>query len=206
MSFPGFYELLEGSPGAADRTDDRRHRRARRGREEHRCEAARGAARLPLPRHRCDVPGAHMARARARACRSAKGTSLGGLAREHPVDVRRGGRVQIDGTDVTAAIRQPRIDRVVPVVARHRRCATVMRERQRELAEEGDAVIEGRDIGTVVAPDAEVKVYLVADQRGARAPAQSPSGRRSAPTRSRPTCGCATRATPRACSRRRTRA
>jgi CMP/dCMP kinase len=40
----------------------------------------------------------------------------------------------------------------------------VMRERQRELGSEGDSVIEGRDIGTVVAPDAEVKVYLVADQ------------------------------------------
>jgi cytidylate kinase len=40
----------------------------------------------------------------------------------------------------------------------------VMRERQRELAELGNAVIEGRDIGTVVAPDAEVKVYLVADR------------------------------------------
>jgi cytidylate kinase len=38
-----------------------------------------------------------------------------------------------------------------------------MRVRQRELAETGDAVIEGRDIGTVVMPDAEVKVYLVAD-------------------------------------------
>jgi cytidylate kinase len=38
-----------------------------------------------------------------------------------------------------------------------------MRERQRELGSEGDVVIEGRDIGTVVAPDAEVKVYLVAD-------------------------------------------
>ena len=38
-----------------------------------------------------------------------------------------------------------------------------MRERQRELAELGDAVIEGRDIGTVVAPDAEVKIYLTAD-------------------------------------------
>ena len=37
-----------------------------------------------------------------------------------------------------------------------------MRDRQRELADEGDAVIEGRDIGTVVAPAAEVKVYLVA--------------------------------------------
>jgi len=44
----------------------------------------------------------------------------------------------------------------------------VMRERQRLLAHEGDVVIEGRDIGTVVAPGAEVKVYLVAD-RGERA-------------------------------------
>jgi cytidylate kinase len=39
-----------------------------------------------------------------------------------------------------------------------------MRERQRELADAGDAVIEGRDIGTVVAPDADVKIYLVADR------------------------------------------
>jgi cytidylate kinase len=40
----------------------------------------------------------------------------------------------------------------------------VMRERQRQLGTDGDVVIEGRDIGTVVAPQAEVKVYLVADQ------------------------------------------
>jgi cytidylate kinase len=39
-----------------------------------------------------------------------------------------------------------------------------MRERQRELAELGDAVIEGRDIGTIVCPDADVKVYLVAER------------------------------------------
>ena len=38
-----------------------------------------------------------------------------------------------------------------------------MRERQRELADDGDVVIEGRDIGTVVVPDAPVKVYLQAD-------------------------------------------
>jgi cytidylate kinase len=43
-----------------------------------------------------------------------------------------------------------------------------MRERQRELGEQGDVVIEGRDIGTVVAPNAEVKVYLNAEQ-GVRA-------------------------------------
>jgi cytidylate kinase len=40
----------------------------------------------------------------------------------------------------------------------------VLRERQRELGREGNVVIEGRDIGTIVAPDAEVKVYLVADR------------------------------------------
>ena len=72
-------------------------------------------------------------------------------------------RVFIDGTDVTAAIRQSRVDRMVSVVARHPQVRDVMRERQRELGSEGDVVIEGRDIGTVVAPDAEVKVYLVAD-------------------------------------------
>ena len=56
---------------------------------------------------------------------------------------------------------------MVPVVARHPEVREVMRERQRELAELGDAVIEGRDIGTVVCPNADVKVYLVAD-RGVR--------------------------------------
>jgi cytidylate kinase len=53
---------------------------------------------------------------------------------------------------------------MVPVVAAHEGVREVMRERQRQLGHEGDVVIEGRDIGTVVAPDAEVKVYLVADR------------------------------------------
>ena len=47
---------------------------------------------------------------------------------------------------------------MVPVVARHPEVREVMRERQRELAELGDAVIEGRDIGTVVCPDADVSL------------------------------------------------
>jgi cytidylate kinase len=92
-----------------------------------------------------------------------EGELLGELARKHPVDIDERGRVLIDGTDVTGAIRSARIDRVVPVVARHPEVRQIMRARQRELAEEGNAVIEGRDIGTVVAPDAAVKVYLVAD-------------------------------------------
>ena len=93
-----------------------------------------------------------------------KGETLGELAREHQVDLDESGRVSIAGTDVTSAIRQSRIDRLVPVVARHPEVRTVMRERQRELAELGDAVIEGRDIGTVVCPDADVKVYLEAER------------------------------------------
>jgi CMP/dCMP kinase len=95
------------------------------------------------------------------------GDKLGALARANRVELEESGRVSIAGTDVTAAIRQSRIDRMVPVVARHPEVREVMRERQRELAELGDAVIEGRDIGTVVCPEADVKVYLVAD-RGVR--------------------------------------
>jgi cytidylate kinase len=90
------------------------------------------------------------------------GAKLGALAEENPITLE--GRVLIDDTDVTAAIRKSRIDRVVPVVARHPEVRTVMRARQRELAEPGDAVIEGRDIGTVVCPGADVKVYLNADR------------------------------------------
>jgi len=105
-----------------------------------------------------------------------EGERLGLLASAHPVDLDAAGRVSIDGTDVTAAIRQSRIDRLVPVVARHPDVRRVMRERQRELAEQGDAVMEGRDIGTVVVPNAEVKVYLTADPeiRASRRQAERP--------------------------------
>jgi cytidylate kinase len=91
------------------------------------------------------------------------GRSLATLAREHRVSFAGSGRIEVDGVDVTAAIREAEIDRLVPVVARHPEVREVMRERQRALAAEGDAVIEGRDIGSVVVPDAEVKVFLLAD-------------------------------------------
>jgi CMP/dCMP kinase len=102
--------------------------------------------------------------------------TLGRLAAEYPVTFDTEGRVFIDDTDVTSSIRDVRVDREVPVVAKHPPVREVMRERQRELAAEGSAVIEGRDIGTVVAPDAEVKVYLVADElvRAARRQAERP--------------------------------
>jgi CMP/dCMP kinase len=89
--------------------------------------------------------------------------ALASLAREHPVSFEADRSVHIDGVDVTEEIREPVIDASVPVVARHPAVREVMRERQRALGELGDSVIEGRDIGVVVAPDAEVKVWLVAD-------------------------------------------
>jgi cytidylate kinase len=90
------------------------------------------------------------------------GAALGELAQASPISFD-GDRVLIAGEDVTDGIRQAEIDRVVSSVARHPDVREVMRDRQRELAQHGDAVIEGRDIGTVVCPDADVKVYLVAD-------------------------------------------
>jgi cytidylate kinase len=91
------------------------------------------------------------------------GRALAQLAVAHPVSFGRAGLVEVDGEDVTSAIREAEIDRLVPIVARHPEVREVMRERQRALAVDGDSVIEGRDIGTVVAPDADVKVFLLAD-------------------------------------------
>jgi cytidylate kinase len=90
------------------------------------------------------------------------GVALEALARACPVTFGPG-TVAIAEEDVTTRIREPEIDAAVPVVARHPEVREVMRGRQRELGRAGDSVIEGRDIGVVVLPDAEVKVWLVAD-------------------------------------------
>ena len=105
-----------------------------------------------------------------------RGVELAALAHANPVELDERGRVAIAGIDVTSSIREPRIDRVVPVVARHPEVRAVMRERQRALGATGDFVIEGRDIGAVVAPEAEVKVYLRADpeERARRRVAERP--------------------------------
>ena len=124
--------------------------------------------------------------------------ALAELAVENPVEFDEAGRVFIGGSDVTDSIRRPDIDKLVPVVARHHEVREVMRERQRALGQIGNVVIEGRDIGTVVAPQAQVKVYLLADPTSGRRAAR-PSVPASAPTRSRPTCGCATRRTRSTC-------
>ena len=71
-----------------------------------------------------------------------------------------GGVVSIDGHDVTQAIRTPEIDKAASAVARVPRVREVLVARQRRMGEPGGVVMEGRDIGTVVFPDADVKVYL----------------------------------------------
>jgi len=68
--------------------------------------------------------------------------------------------VLVDGQDVTASIRTPEIDRAAARVARIPGVRAALVQRQRELGRGGAVVMEGRDIGTVVFPDAEIKVYL----------------------------------------------
>ena len=71
-----------------------------------------------------------------------------------------GSRIAIDGQDATAAIRTPEIDRAVTRVARLPLVRAELVSRQRAMAARGGVVMEGRDIGTVVFPDAAVKIYL----------------------------------------------
>jgi cytidylate kinase len=73
-----------------------------------------------------------------------------------------GDRVLLDGEDVTAAIRTPEISAAASVVANDAAVREALVARQRALIAGGDYVAEGRDIATVVAPDAEVKVFLTA--------------------------------------------
>ena len=69
-------------------------------------------------------------------------------------------RVMIDGDDITRSIRTPEIDRAAAAVARLPRVRSVLVNQQREQGENGGIVMEGRDIGTVVFPHADVKIYL----------------------------------------------
>lgn len=90
------------------------------------------------------------------------------------------GRVAIDGHDVTDAIRTPAIDAAAARVARMPRVRELLVARQRDYAQGGPLVMEGRDIGTVVFPDAAAKIYLDASPeeraaRRARDPAHHPS-------------------------------
>ncbi len=71
-----------------------------------------------------------------------------------------GGKVSIDAHDVTQAIRTPEMDKAASSVARMPRVRSVLVARQRRIGEQGGVVMEGRDIGTVVFPNADLKIYL----------------------------------------------
>jgi len=71
-----------------------------------------------------------------------------------------GGTITIDGHDVTRVIRTPEVDKAAASVARLPRVREVLVARQRALGANGAVVMEGRDIGTVVFPDADMKIYL----------------------------------------------
>ena len=88
----------------------------------------------------------------------------GGAASEHAeeLDIELGERVLVAGEDVTDAIRAPEVSEAASKVASNQRVRAALAEKQRALLASGDWVAEGRDIGTVVAPDAEVKLFLTA--------------------------------------------
>jgi CMP/dCMP kinase len=88
--------------------------------------------------------------------------SIGAVAREIEIGFE-GDRVRLDGEDVTEAIRAPEVSAAASRVSVHPGVREAMVERQRALIANGDYVAEGRDVGTVVSPDAPLKVFLVAD-------------------------------------------
>ncbi len=98
------------------------------------------------------------------------GIALGRLAQQVSIEVRRPTAAQsdrletvlLDGRDVTAEVRTRRIDVAVSAVSRHAAVREEMLRAQRAMASRGDTVMVGRDIGTVVLPDATLKVYLTA--------------------------------------------
>jgi CMP/dCMP kinase len=88
----------------------------------------------------------------------------GGAASEQArrLEIDLGERVMVNGEDVTDAIRAPEVSEAASRVATNEAVRATLAEKQRELLSGGDWVAEGRDIGTVVAPEAAVKVFLTA--------------------------------------------
>jgi cytidylate kinase len=68
--------------------------------------------------------------------------------------------IWLDGHDVTWEVRQPAVEHQVSLVAVHPKVRSVLRRHQREIGQQGRVVMVGRDIGTVVMPDAPLKIYL----------------------------------------------
>jgi cytidylate kinase len=94
------------------------------------------------------------------------GEGLASLLRDTRIDLVDGGRgVLLDGADATAAVRAPEISAAASRVSTHSPVRREMVGRQQALGREGGVVLDGRDIGTAVFPDADVKFYVDADPR-----------------------------------------
>jgi cytidylate kinase len=73
-----------------------------------------------------------------------------------------GPRTFLDGKDVSEQIRMPEISKIISTIAANREVRQIMKAKQIELARKGDVVMDGRDIGTVVLPDADLKIFMQA--------------------------------------------
>ena len=87
------------------------------------------------------------------------GDAVSALAHRTEFDVS-DGRVRVDGQDLSTAVRTPEMDIAASLVARQPRVREALIARQRALGAPGGVVMEGRDIGTVVFPSADVKIFL----------------------------------------------
>jgi cytidylate kinase len=112
--------------------------------------------------------------ARSRAVDPADAAGVAALARTARFDL--GEAVVVDGHDVTRDIRTTAIDAAAAIVARHPDVRRALVDRQRSYAGEGGLVMEGRDIGTVVFPHADLKLYIDASaEERARRRASDPA-------------------------------
>jgi len=102
---------------------------------------------------------------RAVALRSLEDPARSPAEHAAALDVSLGERVLLDGRDVTSAIRSPTVSAQASIVAADPGVREALLEVQHGLLASGDWVAEGRDIGTVVAPGADVKVFLTAGER-----------------------------------------
>ena len=158
----------EGRSGGARNGDDRAHREVKVVAIDGPAGAGKSTLAQAVAEHlgieRLDTGAMYRAVAWAALCHHVDVTDAEAVARlARDTDIEVAGRVLVDGEDATAAIRSPEVDAAVSAVAANPAVRAELVARQRAwVAQRGRGVVEGRDIGTVVLPDADVKIYLTA--------------------------------------------